>query len=241
MKAENKKNHPEHEANQKHEHKPEQESAQQLDDRLKPPTEGQQVFGTAAAQTTAETAEQEAEKAVDLSLENQKLREELSELKDQYLRKVADMENFRKRMFREKEEAIRYANAQLLLDVIGLLDDFERAIASGRTSRDFDSFLQGIEMIESQFFTLLERKYGLKRLEPLGEVFNPTLHEAIAGEGADHAVVAEVYQRGYLLHDRVLRPARVRVGSERASGAEADSTPTSETPEAGNESQETIT
>ena len=187
---------------------------------IKEPVVEQAVEGH---EPSPEQAAQPKDQGSDLMLENQKLREELSELKDQYLRKAADMENFRKRLQREKEEAIRYANAQLLTDVVGILDDFERAIASSQSSRDFDSFHQGIQMIESQFLALLERKHGLKRLDALGEVFDPSLHEAIAGGGGENSVVLEVYQKGYLLHDRLLRPARVRVGQETSQGSEQQS------------------
>lgn len=176
----------------------------------------------AAANAPPETTEEERARISELELENQRLREELSELKDQYLRKAADMENFRKRTQREKEEAIRFANAQLLGDVVNILDDFERAIASSESSRDFDTFHRGIQMIESQFLGLLERKYGLKRLDATGQPFDPNLHEALAGgETGEQAVVLEVYQKGYLLHDRLLRPARVRVGAPEATAAEA--------------------
>ncbi len=176
--------------------------------------------GGEASAAESQPASQTPDQPADLALENQRLREELSELKDQYLRKAADMDNYRKRMQREKEEAIKYANAQLLTDVITILDDFERAIASSTASRDFDSFHQGIQMIESQFLSLLERKYGLKRLDSLGEPFDPNIHEALAGGGAEHAVVLEVYQKGYMLQDRVLRPARVRVGTQESQNTD---------------------
>ncbi len=149
----------------------------------------------------------------DIQLEIQKLREENSDLKDQFLRKVAETDNFRKRMMREKEDSIRYANSQLLIDVITLLDDFERAISSSQSSKDFDGFHQGIQMIEGQFVSLLERKHGLKRLIAKGESFDPEFHEAIAGTGGENPVIVEEFQKGYVLHDRVLRPARVKVGS----------------------------
>lgn len=142
------------------------------------------------------------------------LEEENSQLKDQYLRKQADFENFRKRMFREKEEAIKYANSNLLSDLITIIDDFERAIKAGAEATDVESFRAGIEMIEKQFTGMLERKYGLKRFDSEGEEFDPEKHEAInTEESSDHdtPVVLEDYQKGYLLHDRVLRHAKVKV------------------------------
>jgi molecular chaperone GrpE len=149
-------------------------------------------------------------------LENRvkELESENSELKSQYLRKQADFENFRKRVQREKKEAIQYANSDLLLDLVSIIDDFERAIKSSEESRDFESFHDGIKLIEKQFVGMLERKYGLQRMESEGNEFDPQMHEAInMEERSDYDVqmVMEDYQRGYMLHDRVLRHAKVKV------------------------------
>jgi len=146
--------------------------------------------------------------------QTRKLEEESSTLKDQLLRKTADFENFRKRMFREREEGIKYANAALLAEIIAVIDDFERAIQSAGESRDFDSFHQGVELIEKRLVSMLEKNWGLKRFSSIGEEFDPERHQAIALEESDQhekAVVLEDYQKGYLLHDRVLRPAKVKV------------------------------
>jgi molecular chaperone GrpE len=142
------------------------------------------------------------------------LEAETADLKDKLLRKQADFENFRKRMIREREDAARYANAALLTDIIGLIDDFERAIRSAEESRDFPSFLQGVSMIEKQLVEMLENRWGLKRFASVGEGFDPNKHEAVLRvEGPPDArpTVVEDYQKGYYLHERVLRPARVKV------------------------------
>jgi molecular chaperone GrpE len=139
---------------------------------------------------------------------------EVADLKDKFLRKQADFENFRKRMLREREDASRYANAALLSDLIGLIDDFERAIHSGEESKDFGSFLQGVTMIEKQLVDMLESRWGLKRFSSVGETFDPNRHEAVQrveGPVNSKPTVVEDYQKGYYLHDRVLRPARVKV------------------------------
>jgi len=142
------------------------------------------------------------------------LEEENSALKDQLLRKQADFENFRKRMYREKEDSILYANSKLLLDLTSVIDDFERAIHSAEISKDFDSFLEGISLIEKQMTAMLKNRWGLKRFSSQGEKFDPDKHEAIASEESDKIddpVVLEDYQKGYYLNDRLLRPARVKV------------------------------
>jgi len=158
----------------------------------------------------------QAAPAPELSAEDRvkALSAEVADLKDKFLRKQADFENFRKRMLREREEAARYANAALLTDLIGLIDDFERAIHSGEESKDFTSFLQGITMIEKQLVEMLESRWGLKRFASVGEAFDPNRHEAVQRvEGPSDAkpTVVEDYQKGYYLHERVLRPARVKV------------------------------
>ena len=142
------------------------------------------------------------------------LEAEAADLKDKLLRKQADFENFRKRMIREREDAARYANGVLLTDIIGLIDDFERAIRSAEDSRDFPSFLQGVSMIEKQFVEMLENRWGLKRFASVGESFDPNKHEAVLrveGPADARPTVVEDYQKGYYLHERVLRPARVKV------------------------------
>jgi molecular chaperone GrpE len=153
------------------------------------------------------------EQIAELEEKIKQLESENSDLKNQYLRKQADFENFRKRMFREKEDAIKYANSNLLLDLVTIIDDFERAIKAGEGSEDIESFRQGIELIEKQLTGTLERKWGLKRFDSEGEVFDPEKHEAIATEETNHeeSIVLEDYLKGYYLHDRVLRHAKVKV------------------------------
>lgn len=170
-------------------------------------TDGKTISDEELDQNNDTKNEELEQKIADLEAEN-------SDLKDQYLRKQADFENFRKRMFREKEDAIKYANSSLLEDLITIIDDFERAIKASSSAQDVESFKTGIEMIEKQFVGLLERKYGLKRFNSGGEEFDPELHEAIGmeeSEQCDTSMVIEEYQKGYMLNDRVLRHAKVKV------------------------------
>jgi molecular chaperone GrpE len=143
----------------------------------------------------------------------EKLQAEVSTLKDQYLRKLADYENFRKRMFREKDDAVQFANSQLLTDLVSVLDDFDRAVSSSETSRDFQSLHDGVDMIRRQLLGLLESKYGLSRFESKGEPFDPNHHEAMMSEQGecDEPTVVEEYSKGYRLRDRILRSAKVKV------------------------------
>jgi len=158
----------------------------------------------------AEPAGQEQKNAAQI----RDLEAKLADLNDQFLRKAADFENFRKRMNREKQELTDFANQNLLIDLLPIIDDFERAIKSAETSKDFQSFYEGITLIEKRLSSQLDSKWGLKRFDSTGEAFDPNRHEAIQMEKADgiaEAVVQEDYVKGYLLKDRVIRFAKVKV------------------------------
>lgn len=163
-----------------------------------------------------ETGEQAAEKEKTPADKITELEAKLAEANDQYLRKAADFENFRKRMNREKQDAIEYANQSLLLDLIGIMDDFERALKSAESiaTGEFKAFYEGISLIEKRLGTQLENKWGLKRYNSAGEPFDPNLHEAIQMEKSAEITepkVAEEYYKGYTLKDRVVRHAKVKV------------------------------
>jgi molecular chaperone GrpE len=129
-------------------------------------------------------------------------------------------------MNQEKQSAIDFANQSLLLDLITVIDDFERAIKSAETQREaagqdpeqisasFNSLNEGISMIEKRLVTQLESKWGLTRFDSVGEPFDPNKHEAIQVEKSaegEEEIVAEEYMKGYILKDRVVRPAKVKV------------------------------
>ena len=152
--------------------------------------------------------------------ESEDLAAQLAEIHDQLLRKTADFENYRKRMTQEKQSAIEFANQSLLLDIIPIIDDFERAIQSGEASEELvalhagKAMLDGIIMIEKRLTSLLESKWGLKRFSSAGELFDPNVHEAMLMEKSpdvEEAVVAEEFMKGYTLKDRVIRAAKVKV------------------------------
>ncbi len=194
----------------------------QPDQTPQPAEEQNQAAEKGSSKDESVEVQQQAQQIEDLKEQVEALQAENSELKNQYLRKQADFENFRKRMQREKQESIKYANSNLLQDLITIIDDFERAIRSSEESRDFDSFHSGIKMIEHQFVNMLERKYGLTRMESEGKEFDPQMHEAINMEESPDVevqTVTEDYQKGYLLNDRVLRHAKVKVAVPAPNGA----------------------
>jgi molecular chaperone GrpE len=123
-------------------------------------------------------------------------------------------------MNQEKQGAIDYANRNLLLDIIPVIDDFERAIQSAQASEELvalpagKAMLDGIIMIEKRLTGQLESKWGLKRFNSAGEPFDPTIHEAMFMEKSadiEEPVVQEDFVKGYMLKDRVIRAAKVKV------------------------------
>ena len=173
----------------------------------KAPAEDRAEAAAAQADPPQDELSEWKQKSADLELK-------LVELNDQYLRKAADFDNFRKRMNREKQELTDFANQNLLLDLLPVIDDFERAIKSAETSKDFASFYEGVTMIEKGLSAKLENKWGLKRFDSEGEHFDPNRHEAIQMEKSaeiTEAVVKEDFLKGYSLKDRVIRFAKVKV------------------------------
>ena len=159
-------------------------------------------------------AEEPVDEAAALKEQIQKLEAEKAEMKDQFLRKAADFDNFRKRLIRDKEDAVSFANTSLLTDLIDVLDDFERAEEAAKKSKDFDTLANGVDLIEKRLMGLLEKKWGLTKYVPVNEPFDPEKHEALMmTESPDvkEATVAEVFQNGYILHGRVIRHAKVKV------------------------------
>ncbi|MCL1991982.1 MAG: nucleotide exchange factor GrpE, partial [Spirochaetes bacterium] len=138
----------------------------------------------------------------------------LAQAGDALLRKAADFENFRKRMNADKQSAIDFANQSLLLDIISVIDDFERAIAAAQSSQDFSVLLDGVKMTEKQLVGMLENKWGLKRSDDAGAPFDPNIHEALMMEkspDATEALVTDVLVKGYWLKNRLIRAAKVKV------------------------------
>ncbi len=146
------------------------------------------------------------------------LKAEVEGLKDRWLRAHAEVENIRKRAEREREEAAKYAITRLAKDIVGVGDNFQRcidAVPPGAAEQDptLKSFLEGVTMTERELLNTLER-HGIKRLQPMNEPFNPHLHQAVMQvprTDVPNGTVVEVYQAGYTIEDRVLRPAMVGV------------------------------
>jgi len=148
---------------------------------------------------------------------------ETAELHDRLLRLQADFENFRKRTLKEKEEAFRYGNQNIVKDLLPTVDNLERAIEHARGSQtgDLEGLLQGVELVLRELLGALEQ-HGLAAIEAEGQTFDPAVHEAMTqqiDESAPANTVMQVFQKGYRLRDRLLRPARVVVSGGPGEGS----------------------
>jgi molecular chaperone GrpE len=143
------------------------------------------------------------------------IEEKLAEMQDRYIRLSAEFENYRKRTLREKMELSRYAGENLLLEIIPLMDDFERALKHIDTDSDNVALKDGIDIIYCKFSDFLKQN-GVKEIESLNSSFNVDLHEAVAKVHVDDTEkkgkVVDIVQKGYFLQDKVLRFAKVIVG-----------------------------
>jgi len=191
-------------------------SQQDAKDTVSPEETGsgtQQVPGQTEADTSPERMLQDL---------RQKLEDAQAEAQanhDRFLRERAELENFKKRMQREKSEALRFASEPLIRELLPVVDNLERAVEHG--TGDGESVLEGVRLVLKSFRDVLDR-HGVKPIEAAGEPFDPSLHEAMAQvETTEHEPnrVVEQYHRGYLLHDRLLRPALVTVSSRKSNPA----------------------
>ena len=159
----------------------------------------------------------EGQGVVTLPLEEyQSLRAEVVEQKDRYLRVVADFDNFRKRVAKEKEDLICFANERLIGDLLPILDNLERALSVDLDQAGMDAVLDGVKMVNEQLHSLLHT-CGLEPLEALGHTFDPNHHEAVgvlpSGDHEEGTVLVEM-QKGYSLKGKVLRHSMVHVAGK---------------------------
>lgn len=172
------------------------------------------------------------EKAEDPSLrvgEEESLEERLKQKEkeaadnyDKYLRAAAELENYKKRAAREKNEALKFGQENLIRDIIPLLDGLDRALEQSNKSQDFESFKTGLVLLRSQLMGCLER-HGVEAIDCTQRAFDPNFHEAMmqvdSADHEDNQIVAEL-EKGYMLNGRLLRPAKVSVCKRRKGSDE---------------------
>ncbi|WP_298647236.1 nucleotide exchange factor GrpE [uncultured Proteiniphilum sp.] len=163
--------------------------------------------GPEEVEATEESAEHQQE------IDN--LRQKYDELNDSYLRLNAEFDNFRKRTLKEKAELIKSGGERVLLDIITLVDDFERALESLHKTEDKEAMLEGMDLIYSKFIAFL-KQHGVNEIEAIGQPFDADSFEAVttipAPEGSQKGIVVDCLQKGYRLNDRIIRFSKVIVG-----------------------------
>ncbi len=156
----------------------------------------------------------------------QEAREELQIVQDKYMRLAAEFENYKRRAQRDQSDSIRYANESLIKNLLPTVDNLERAIQSGTDAGASGALIEGVQLTHKQFLETLG-KLGVRQVSSSGETFDPNIHQAVAqveSETAAPNTVVEEFQKGYFLHDRILRPAMVTVAKEKSDQAASTST-----------------
>lgn len=170
----------------------------------------EEVVEASTEETTEETVEVELTLEEKLKLENEALKEEVNQLKNDFMKAYADTENLRKRLQRDHEQSVKYRIQSFANSVLPALDNLERALAQETSD---DSFKTGVKMIYDQIMASLKAE-GVEPIEALNKPFDPNIHQAIAmedKEGVESGIVIEEFQKGYMLKDRILRAAMVKV------------------------------
>lgn len=148
-----------------------------------------------------------------LAQELEKARAELDEAKDKVLRGLAEFDNYRKRVTREREQLTKCANEELIKRLLEVIDNIERALRSAQETQDLKGFIKGIELIDQHMKDILTKE-GLCPIECIGTDFDPNYHEAVMAlekEGVASEKVVEEVQKGYMIDGRVIRPSKVIV------------------------------
>lgn len=157
--------------------------------------------------------------------EVEQLRRELEQAKTDYLRVLADVENTKKRLQREKEEFTKYAAEAVLRDVLPIVDSLGQALVAVDKQSDPQSVIKGVHLIYRQLLGLLEQE-GVKRISTIGETFDPHRHEAVghvdAAEGQADGTIVEEVRAGYTMHGKVVRPAMVKISQQHTDTLEEE-------------------
>ena len=172
-----------------------------------------------------ETASEEISEESVVSKESEETEEDLLEkersharnMEERFLRVNAEFENYKKRIVRENSERFKYFNLDLIKELLPSLDNLERAITHAKSeNKDFDSMIEGLEMVNKMTHEVFE-KFGVSRVNTVGEVFDPNIHQAVGVVQSDSVPENHIVEEclgGYLLHDRIIRPAMVRVSGK---------------------------
>ncbi len=180
------------------------------------PVEGQTTDNIAEPNAVPSTEPQEQEVSVPKTYTEEEYQLKVNELNDKFLRLYSEFDNFRKRSLKEKIDMSRTASEEVIKDLLPVLDDFDRAIASMKDTNKVEAVKEGVELIHAKMKSIFTAK-GIKEIKSVGENFDTDFHEAITSipastEDMKNKVVDEI-QKGYLLHDKVIRFSKVITGS----------------------------
>lgn len=167
----------------------------------------------------AEEVEAELDPCEELKKKIEELEKQCADMKDAMLRQAAETENYKKRLLKDKENAVRFANESLVKDLLDPLDNFSRAIQSADQNADIETLRSGIAMVEDQLLSVLKTNWGLEVIEAKDKPFNPEEMEAYSmqeQEGLEKETVLMEFQKGYKLHGKVIRSSKVMVGKPKA-------------------------
>ena len=182
------------------------------------PLEDPEIIEASEETPAVEAAEPEAEEVAE-----EPAGEQSEEVKAQLIRMAADFENFKKRARKEKEDLRKFGNEHLVRDILPVLDNLERALA--HVDSDANPLVEGIKMVSKQFLQVMEN-YGVRPIESAGKPFDPAIHDAMTQQptaDAEPGTVLQEFERGYTIHERLLRPARVIVAAALPDAPAADS------------------
>lgn len=179
--------------------------------------EGIEQEGVKAGTKPEEAAVEKEEAAGEAAgAEVEKLKAEIEELKNKNLRMSAEFQNFKRRVEKEKADIYKFANEKMVVELLGVMDNLERAMESiNKDDTDHTNVLDGVDLIKKTFENLLE-KNGVKAIDSIGEPFDPEMHHAVMTEDSeehDSDVVLQEFQKGYILNEKVVRPSMVKVSS----------------------------
>lgn len=185
------------------------------------PEEVENVVDAGAEASGSKNTENGTEVPVELSeieaakKQIEELQSKIEQMNDTYLRTLAEYDNYRKRTIKEKADLIKTGGESVLINILGVVDDVERGLESSRKAQDVDALREGVELIYNKFNGFLKQN-GISSIETVGQPFNTDHHEAIATipapEEAMKGKVIDCVQKGYYLHDKVIRFAKVVVG-----------------------------
>lgn len=175
-------------------------------------------------QVEADSTEEENEES-----EEERLQEEIRTLKEDKIRVLAEMENLRKRFDREKIDSIKYGSVNFARDILSPGDNLERALSAINQEEDhpqsIKNLIEGLKMVQKEFSSALE-KNGISKINSMNEKFDPNLHQAmmeVERDDLDEGIVVQEIQTGYMMHDRLLRPAMVGVSKKPKQNNTSDS------------------